>query len=91
MLVSFGNASGKPEPLDVLQLAHKGSLYITRPTLVNYVATRVELEHSSSSLFQAIRGGLKIVIGQRFPLADAARAHRALESRSTTGSSLLSV
>ena len=89
MLVSFGNASGKPEPFDLALLAQKGSLYVTRPTLFSYVATREALLASANSLFQAIREGLKIEIGQRFPLAQAAVAHRALESRSTTGSTLL--
>ncbi|HET7540926.1 MAG TPA: quinone oxidoreductase [Polyangiaceae bacterium] len=89
MLVSFGNASGKPEPFDLALLAQKGSLYVTRPTLFTYVATREALLNSASSLFQAIRDGLKIEIGQRFPLEQVAAAHRALESRSTTGSTLL--
>jgi len=66
-------------------------LYVTRPTLFTYVATREALLASASSLFQAIRDGLKIEIGQRFPLPEAAAAHRALESRSTTGSTLLEV
>jgi len=91
MLVSFGNASGKPEPLDILLLSQKGSLYLTRPTLFTYVATREALLSSASSLFQAIRDGLKIEIGQRFPLARAGDAHRALESRGTVGSTLLTV
>jgi NADPH2:quinone reductase len=89
MLVSFGNASGKPEPFDIALLAQKGSLYVTRPTLLSYVATREALLSSASSLFQAIRDGLKIEIGQRFALAEVQAAHRALESRSTTGSTLL--
>jgi NADPH2:quinone reductase len=91
MLVSFGNASGKPEPLDIALLAQKGSLYVTRPTLFSYVATREALLASANSLFQAVRDGLRIEIGQRFPLSEAAAAHRALESRSTTGSTLLTV
>jgi NADPH2:quinone reductase len=91
MLVSFGNASGKPEPLDIALLAQKGSLYVTRPTLHSYVATREALLASASLLFQAIRDGLKIEIGQRFPLADAAQAHCALESRATVGSTLLTL
>jgi NADPH2:quinone reductase len=91
LLVSFGNASGKPDPLDILQLSQKGSLYLTRPTLFTYVASREELLASSGALFAAIRGGLKIEIGQRFALADARAAHRALESRATTGSTLLTV
>jgi NADPH:quinone reductase len=91
MLVSFGNASGKPEPFDLALLAQKGSLYVTRPTLFAYVATREALLASANALFQAIRDGLKIEIGQRFPLAEAQAAHRALESRSTTGSTLLEI
>lgn len=91
MLVSFGNASGKPEPLDLALLAQKGSLYVTRPTLFTYVSTREALLASANSLFQAIRDGLRIEIGQRFPLAEAAAAHRALESRATTGSTLLTL
>jgi NADPH:quinone reductase len=91
MMVSFGNASGKPEPLDIALLAQKGSLYVTRPTLFTYIATREALLASASSLFQAVRDGIKIEIGQRFPLAEAAAAHRALESRGTTGSTLLTV
>jgi NADPH2:quinone reductase len=89
MLISFGNASGKPEPFDLALLAQKGSLYVTRPTLFTYIATREALLASASSLFQAVRDGLRVEIGQRFPLAEAAAAHRALESRSTTGSTLL--
>jgi NADPH2:quinone reductase len=91
MLVNFGNASGKPEPLDIGLLAQKGSLYVTRPTLFTYTSTREALLASASALFQAIRDGIRIEIGQRFPLPDAAAAHRALESRSTTGSTLLTL
>ena len=91
MLISFGNASGKPEPLDIALLAQKGSLYLTRPTLFTYIATREALLASASSLFQAVRDGIEIAIGQRFPLAEAAAAHRALESRGTTRSTLLTV
>lgn len=91
MLVSFGNASGKPEPFDILQLSQKGSLYVTRPTLFHYVATREALFQSANALFGAIRDGLRVTIGQRFPLAEAAAAHRALENRSTIGSTLLTV
>lgn len=89
--VVFGNASGKPDPFDLGILAQKGALYLTRPTLFTYVAKRAELLASASALFQAIRDGLQIEIGQRFPLAEAAAAHRALESRSTIGSTLLTI
>jgi len=90
MLVSFGNASGKPDPLDVLTLSNKGSLYLTRPKLFDYVATRDELVASAAALFEKIRSGaVRIRTGARFPLVQAAEAHRALESRQTTGSVVL--
>ena len=90
LLVAFGNASGKPDPLDVGVLAQKGSLYLTRPTLFDYVVTRDDLLQSASAVFDVVRrGALSVDIHQRFALADAAGAHRALESRSTTGSTIL--
>jgi NADPH2:quinone reductase len=90
MLVSFGNASGKPDPLELLLLSQKGSLYVTRPTLATYVATRAELEASAGALFEAIaRGWVRPEIHHRFPLSEAAEAHRALEGRRTTGSVIL--
>jgi NADPH:quinone reductase len=89
-LVSFGNASGKPPPIDLLVLSQKGSLYVTRPTLFSYTATRPELLASTAALFELVQSGkITVRIGQRWPLAEAASAHRALESRATTGSSLL--
>jgi NADPH2:quinone reductase len=90
MLVAFGNASGKPDPLDLLVLSNKGSLYVTRPKLFDYVATRDELLASATALFEKIRSGaVRIHVGARFPLAGAADAHRALEARRTTGSVVL--
>lgn len=92
LMVSFGQASGPVEPFAPGLLAQKGSLYLTRPTLFDYVATRQELERSAESLFDAVRTGkVKIDIGQRFPLSEAAEAHRALESRRTVGSTILTV
>lgn len=89
-LVSFGNASGKPPPLDLGVLAAKGSLYVTRPTLMTYTATRRELLDSAAAVFDEIAAGrLRVRIGARWPLAEVAQAHRALEGRKTTGSSLL--
>lgn len=90
MFVGFGNASGKPDPFDLAVLSQRGSLFATRPTLFDYVATREELLASSAALFEVIASGaVKIDIRQRFALADAAEAHRALESRMTTGSTVL--
>lgn len=90
MLVSFGNASGKPPPLELGTLAAKGSLFVTRPTLFSYTRTREELLESSAALFVMLRKGvLAPAVSERFPLAEAVAAHRALESRKTTGQILL--
>lgn len=90
LLVSFGNASGPPPPLDVLSLSTQGSLFVTRPTLFDYVATRSELLEATARLFGAIRAGvLRVPVHQRWPLREAAEAHRALEARETTGASVL--
>jgi NADPH2:quinone reductase len=90
LMVSYGNASGPVPPFSPLALARGGSLFLTRPTLGDYVATREELQASAARLFEMVRSGaIPVRIGARFPLAAAADAHRALESRSTTGSTLL--
>ena len=90
MAVSFGNASGKPEPLDVLELSRRGSLFVTRPTLFDYIATRQELVDSAEAVFDVVgRGVVKVEIGQEFGLGDAAEAHRVLEGRGTVGATVL--
>jgi NADPH2:quinone reductase len=90
LYVGFGNASGKPDPFDIAQLATKGSLYLTRPTLFAYTADRSDLLASASSLFDVVRcGSVKIEISRRFELAQASAAHAHLESRASTGSLLL--
>jgi len=92
LMVSFGNASGPPAPLPPNVLAQKGSLYLTRPTLFHYVATREQLEHSAAELFQVVESGkVKIEVKQRFALKDAAEAHRQLEARKTIGSTILTI
>lgn len=92
LMVSFGNASGPPEPIPPNLLAQKGSLYLTRPTLFHYVASRQQLEQSAGELFDMVSSGkVKIEVKQRFPLRDAADAHRQLEARKTTGSTILTV
>jgi len=92
MMVSFGQSSGAIEPFSPGILAQKGSLFLTRPTLFSYIAERWELEQSASALFEMVRAGkVWIGIGQRFPLSEAAEAHRALEARETTGSTVLTV
>jgi NADPH2:quinone reductase len=86
----FGNASGKVEPLDLNLLAAKGSLFVTRPTLDTFVAKREELVATANELFDVVgRGIVKIDINQTYPLKDAAQAHRDLEARKTTGSTVL--
>ena len=89
-LVSFGQSSGKIDPFDVGVLSAKGSLYLTRPTLMTYTASRADLEASAQALFDVVgRGVVRIAVNQTFPLAEAAAAHRVLESRQTTGSTIL--
>jgi NADPH2:quinone reductase len=91
-MVSYGNASGSPDPIPPNLLAQKGSLFLTRPTLFHYIAKREELEQSAKELFDMVLSGkVKIEIGQTFPLKDAAEAHRALEARKTTGSTVFTV
>jgi NADPH2:quinone reductase len=90
MMVSFGNASGAVEPFAPALLAGKGSLFLTRPRLLDYIATRSELEASAAALFAVVlSGAVRINIGQTYALRDAAQAHRDLEARKTTGATLL--
>jgi NADPH2:quinone reductase len=90
LFVSFGNASGPVPAIEPLRLSRGGSLFLTRPTLYNYIASTAELDESAAALFQVIgKGAVKIAIGQEFPLEAAAEAHRSLEGRATTGSTLL--
>jgi len=90
LFVSFGNASGPPDPVPPGRLAQGGSLYLTRPTLFDYIVTTAELEASAAAVFEMIASGkVKIDIGQTFPLAEARAAHEALQSRATIGASLL--
>lgn len=90
MMVSYGNASGPVPPFEPLLLSRKGSLFLTRPTLVNYIATRDEFEARTNDLAKWIKDGrLKVHIERTMPLAEAAEAHRALEGRKTSGKVLL--
>jgi NADPH2:quinone reductase len=90
LMVSFGNASGPVEGVRLLDLATRGSLFATRPILAHYTATTEELRAGADELFELVEAGvIRATIGQRFPLAEAAQAHRALESRATTGSTIL--
>jgi NADPH2:quinone reductase len=90
LMVSYGNSSGPVPPVDIGILSAKGSLYLTRPSLATYTAKRADLERAAAELFEVVgNGAVKIQINQTFPLKDAAQAHIALESRKTTGSTVL--
>jgi len=89
MLVSFGQSSGKVPDFDIMELSKRGSLLLTRPTLAHFIETRAELEQTAGALFSVLSSALRVEIGARFALSDAAQAHRALESGQTTGSTLL--
>jgi len=90
LMASFGNASGPVPPVELGLLAAKGSLYLTRPTLVTYTAKRADLDATAADLFDVVqKGAVKIEVNQTFKLSDAAAAHVALESRKTTGSTVL--
>jgi NADPH2:quinone reductase len=90
LFVSFGNASGPPDAVSPLELSKRGSLFMTRPTLFHYVGSTPELRDASRDLFQLIADGvIKVEIGATFGLSQAAEAHRALEARATTGSTVL--
>ncbi|MCL6730086.1 quinone oxidoreductase family protein [Sphingomonas hankyongi] len=92
LMVSFGQSSGSVDAFSPNLLAQKGSLYLTRPTLFHYIASRQQLEQSAKELFAVVSSGkVKIEVQQRFPLRDAAEAHRALQARKTTGSTILTI
>ncbi len=90
MMVTYGNASGPVPPFEPLMLSRAGSLFLTRPTLFDYVATTEELDASAAALFEVLgSGAVKIEIGREYALRDVSRAHEDLQSGETTGSQLL--
>lgn len=90
MMVTYGNASGPPPSISPLELSKRGSLFLTRPSLFAYIADREDLDTAAKALFSMIKSKkVRLHIGQRYPLADAAQAHRDLEARKTTGSTVL--
>ena len=90
LMVTFGNASGPVDPVNLGILGQKGSLYVTRPTLMTYTAKREDLVASAEALFDVVlSGAVKIEVHQTYPLAQAAQAHSDLEARKTTGSTIL--
>ena len=88
-MVSFGNASGPVEPFSPLELAKRGSLYVTRPILFHFIATRDDLLGACEELFAALDDGVQVRVGQSYALKDAAQAHLDIEARLTTGSTVL--
>jgi len=92
MMITFGNASGPIPPFNLGQLGAKGSLKITRPTLFTHIGNHDVCQEMANNLFtKVISGQIKIIIGQKFPLSDIALAHDSLESRMTTGSTILTI
>jgi NADPH2:quinone reductase len=89
-MVTFGNASGPPPAISPLELSKRGSLFLTRPSVFDYITTARELEPAAQELFElTTRSVIGVHVGQTYPLQDAGRAHRDLESRRTTGSTVL--
>lgn len=90
VLASFGQASGAPDPVDVIDLGRRGSLFVTRPAIMHYMARRADLLASAGELFDVVLGGaVRIEVNHRYALRDVAQAHRAIEERRTTGSTVL--
>ena len=89
-MITFGNASGKPDPVDPQILAGKGSLYLTRPTLFTHIRTRELCQERADDLFDMVSSGkVKIDINQRYALDDIRRAHEDLDARKTTGATVI--
>ena len=90
ILASYGHSSGAPDPVDIVELGARGSLFVTRPALMHYVEEREDLEASARELFDVVSSGVvKITVRNRYPLREAAEVHRAIEERRTTGSTVL--
>jgi NADPH2:quinone reductase len=90
VMASYGHASGAPDPVDVIELGARGSLFLTRPAIMHYMAKREDLDIAARDLFEVVEGGaVEVTANHRFPLRDVAEAHRAIEQRRTTGSVVL--
>jgi len=90
MIINFGTASGSVEPFP-LQMLHRKSLIVSRPTLVSYIADRSEYMAAAQAFFEAARGDIRLEVGARYPLAEASRAHADMEARRTAGAPVLIV
>ena len=90
MMASYGHASGAPDPVDVIELGARGSLFLTRPAIMHYMAKREDLVAGAGELFEAVRNGaVEPAVNHLYPLSEAAEAHRAIEARQTTGATVL--
>jgi NADPH2:quinone reductase len=91
MCAAYGHASGPPDPVDIItDLGARGSLFITRPAVMNYLATRAALEEAAAALFEVLKAGVvESTVNHTYPLSEAASAHRAIHERRTTGSTVL--
>jgi len=90
MMVTYGNASGPVPPFSPLELAKRGSLFLTRPSLFHYIAAPADLRRAARETFAAVTSGvLKVHVGQEYPLASVAQAHTDLQARRTTGATVL--
>ena len=90
MLAAYGHASGVPDPVDVVELGTRGSLFLTRPAIMHYMAKREDLISSANDLFDVIeKGKLKSNVNHIYPLSEVGEAHRAIENRETTGATVL--
>ena len=90
MMASYGHASGPPDPVDVIELGARGSLFLTRPAIMHYLANRGDPERSGEELFEVLgNGAVRPAVNHVHPLSEAAEAHRALEARETTGATVL--
>ncbi len=90
MMASYGHASGAPDPVDVIELGARGSLFLTRPAIMHYMAKREDLAAGAKELFEAVQGGaVEPAVNHLYPLSEAAAAHRAIEARQTTGATVL--
>ena len=89
MMASYGHASGPPDPVDVIELGARGSLFLTRPAIMHYLGTRDALERGGEELFDVLgQGVVQPAVNHVYPLSEAAEAHRALEARETTGATV---
>ena len=90
ILASYGHASGAPDPVDVIELGTRGSLFLTRPAIMHYMEKREDLENSANDLFEILKTGkIKSNVNHLYPLSEVSEAHKAIEARKTIGATVL--